>query len=185
VDEVEVPPTDDGGSKALDKEVESGREELTREILALAKEQVPRLGIELVDVRIKRINYVPSVQKQVFGRMISERERIAAQFRSEGEGESAEILGETERDLKQILSDARRQAEIIRGRADAEATAIYNDAYNADPEFYAFYRSLESYGKSLTEGTTLILSTDSDYFRYLRDIMDPEARGPSTPLAGD
>ena len=101
--------------------------------------------------------------------MIAERQRIAEQFRSEGQGRAAEIDGNTERELAQITSEARRQAELVRGEADAEATRIYNEAFGADPEFFSFFRSLESYSRSIGDKTTLFLGPESDYVRYLRD----------------
>ncbi len=152
------------------QEVTRGRGEIVESILDEAQKLVPGLGIELVDIRIKRVDYVQSVQEQVFNRMIAERQRIAEQFRSEGRGRANEIDGETERLLAEIRSEAQRDANIIRGRADAEATRIYNDAFGADPEFYAFFRTLESYSESLGKDVTLILRADSDYFRFLRSI---------------
>jgi len=144
------------------------------EILGVAREQMPRYGIELIDIRIKRVDYVQQVQEQVFQRMIAERQRIAGQFRSEGEGKAAEIEGETERMLAEIRSTAQRDAEIIRGKADAEATRIYNEAFGEDPEFYAFFRTLESYASTLGREVTFIIGADSDYFRYMRSIdADP------------
>ena len=145
---------------------QKGRAQLERDILATASQQMPDIGIELVDVRIKRINYIDSVGQQVEQRMISERQSIAARFRSEGEGRSQEILGNMQRELRQIESEAARQAEEIRGRADAEATRIYGEAYGQDPAFYAFSRTLESY-TSLGENTTLMIDAQSDFFRYL------------------
>jgi membrane protease subunit HflC len=153
----------------LMQEVQTGRAEMVRSILERAQQQMPELGIELVDIRIKRIDYVDAVQQRVFERMIAERQRIAEQFRSEGQGRAAEIDGETERRLSVIRSEALRQAEVIRGRADAEATAIYSAAFGADPEFYSFFRSLESYARSLGERTTVIIDLDSEYFRYLKN----------------
>jgi membrane protease subunit HflC len=155
------------------QEVKTGREEITRSILAQARRQMPELGIELVDIRIKRVDYVEAVQQRVFERMIAERQRIAEQFRSEGEGRAAEIDGATQRSLAEIQSEARRQAEVIRGRADAEAARIYSEAFGSDPEFYGFLRTLESYGRSLGNQSTLLLGADSDYFRYLRDHTPP------------
>lgn len=143
-----------------------GREKLEQEILAAAAKQTPELGIELVDVRLKRINYIDSVRAQVENRMISERQSIAERFRSEGMGRSQEILGEMQRELRTIRSDAERQAAEIRGKADAEATRIYGEAYGADPEFYAFMRTLESY-QALGPNTTLMLGGDSEFFRYI------------------
>ena len=147
-----------------------GRGQLERDMLAAAERLMPGLGIELVDVRIKRINYIDSVREQVESRMIAERQSIAARFRSEGEGRSQEILGEMERELRRISSEAERLAQEIIGRADAEATRIYGAAYGADPEFYAFFRTLESYGM-LGENTTLMIDADSDFFRYLQSTL--------------
>ena len=153
----------------LKKEVIRGREELTRTILAEARKVIPQYGIELVDVRIKRLNYVESVREKVYARMISERKRIAARFRSEGEGQSAEILGTMDKELRQIRSTAYRRAQEIRGKADAEATQVYGRAYNRNPEFYAFSRTLEAYKDGHNQNAVLILTTDSDYYRYLKD----------------
>lgn len=153
----------------LKKQVTRGREELTRTILAEARKVIPQYGIELVDVRIKRLNYIESVQEKVYARMISERKRIAARFRSEGEGRSAEILGTMDKELRQIRSVAYRRAQEIRGKADAEATRVYGDAYNRNPEFYAFSRTLEAYKEGQNKNSVLILTTDSDYYRYLKD----------------
>jgi membrane protease subunit HflC len=153
----------------LKKEVVRGREELTRTILVEAQKVIPQYGIELVDVRIKRLNYVESVREKVYARMISERKRIAARFRSEGEGRSAEILGTMEKELRQIRSAAYRRAQEIRGKADAEATQIYGRAYNRNPEFYAFSRTLEAYKDGQNKNSVLILTTDSDYYRYLKE----------------
>jgi len=158
---------------ALVKEVEVGRNELIRRIMEEASKEMPeKYGIELADVRIKRLNYITSVRKQVFNRMISERQRIAEQFRSEGEGAASRIRGETSRQLAEIRSEARREAEVIRGQADAEATRIYNDAFQQDPEFYAFSRTLESYAAVFGKGTTLVLDLESDFLQYMQDI-DP------------
>ena len=154
----------------LTKEIKTGREELVREIFEQASSQMAAMGIALEDIRIKRIDYVEAVQQRVFERMIAERQRIAEQFRSEGQGRAAEIDGDTERDLSKIRSEANRQAEIIRGQADADASRIYSEAYGADPEFYAFLRTLESYPNTVGPSSTLILGTDSEYFRYLRDV---------------
>jgi membrane protease subunit HflC len=149
----------------LKREIARGREEITRIILTEAQKIIPQYGIELVDVRIKRLDYVESVRKKVYERMISERKRIAAQFRSEGEGRSAEILGEMEKELRQIRSMAYRKVQEIQGRGDAQATLIYGQAYNRDPEFYAFLRTLESY----REGEHDNLTTDSDFYKYLKN----------------
>lgn len=156
--------------KLMDKP-QIGRKVLTRNILREAQRDMPeKYGIELLDVRIKRINYIPSVRKQVFDRMISERQRIAEQFRSEGQGEASRIEGDTSRELATIRSEARRKAEIIRGEADAEATIVYNKAFSADTEFYHFMRTLESYPQTLGKTTTLIMSSDNDYLQFIRSI---------------
>jgi len=147
--------------------IERGRQKIALEILKSAASRTEDLGIEILDLRFKRINYVEEVQKDVFARMIAERQRIAELFRSEGEGESARIRGERERELKRIQSEAYRTAQELRGKADAEATAIYADAYGRDESFYAFTRSLEVYEKTLDSSTTLILGTDSELLRYL------------------
>lgn len=162
--------------EALNKPIEIGRERLEREILAEAQRVTPQYGIELADVRIERLNYIPSVQQQVFARMISERERIAEQFRSEGEGEASRIRGDTARQLAEIRSEAERQAEVIRGAADAEASRVYAAAYGVDPEFYAFWRSLQSYRETLAHGAVLMLGADSEYLRYLQRLAPDEER---------
>jgi len=144
-----------------------GRKEITEEILAAAATAVGDLGIELLDLQFKRINYVAEVQQDVFARMIAERQRIASEFRSEGQGESARIQGERERDLARIQSEAFRSAEELRGTADAEATQVYADAYGSDASFYAFTKSLETYEKTMGSDTYFILGTDSELMRYL------------------
>ncbi len=147
-----------------------GREKITRAMLQSASKLTPEFGIELVDVRIKRINYVDSVLKKVFERMISERKRIAAQYRSEGEGEAARINGEMQKELKRISSEAFRTAQEVRGKADAKATKIYGDAYSRDPEFYSFSKTLELYREQEHNKTRMILTTDSDFYKYLKEI---------------
>ena len=162
----------------LKKEVTRGREEITRTILTEARKIIPQYGIELVDVRIKRLDYVESVREKVYARMISERKRIAARFRSEGEGRSAEILGTMEKELRQIRSTAYRRVQEVRGKADAEATRVYGGAYGRDPDFYAFSRTLEAYKEGQNKNSTLILTTNSDDYRYLKHAR------PSPPSAG-
>jgi len=147
-----------------------GREKITRAILAEASKAMPAFGMKLVDVRIKRINYVERVREKVYERMISERKRQAAKFRSEGEGKKAEIIGQMEKELKSIVSGAYRKAEEIRGDADAEATKIYGVAFNQDPEFYAFFKTLETYKEGVYDNAFVILGTDSDYYRFLKNI---------------
>jgi membrane protease subunit HflC len=151
------------------EEIQTGREEITREILQTAQGRVSDLGIELIDLRLKRINYVAEVQKDVFGRMIAERQRVAQRYRSEGQGEAARIKGERERDLAKIQFEAYRTAQSIRGDADAEATEIYAKAYGRDVTFYTFMKSLETYEQSLDSKSALILTTDSDLLRYLKN----------------
>jgi len=160
----------------LKKQVTRGREEITRTILAEARKVIPQYGIDLVDVRIKRLNYVESVREKVYERMISERKRVAAQFRSEGEGEAAEILGTMEKELRQIRSGAYRRAQEIRGKADAEATQVYGEAFSRDPEFFAFSETLEAYKGAQNPESVMILTTDSDYYRYLKSAAPERAR---------
>src|SRR5512139_3498542 len=150
------------------EKVVTGRDRLTRHILERAAGVVSEFGVELVDVQIKRINYVDEVQVKVFERMISERQRIAERSRSEGMGRSAEIRGQKERELKVIESEAYRRAQEIQGKADAEAAKIYAQAFGRDPEFYSFLRTLEAYRTSVDGSTSLFLGTDADFFRYLR-----------------
>lgn len=158
----------------LESAPKKGREELTREILQEASVIVRAYGLELIDVRIKRLNYIDDVRRTVEDRMISERERIAEQFRSEGQGRSAEIDGQTDRQVREIMAIAGRQAEEIRGRADAEATRIYGEAYGRDPEFYAFFRTLEAYRQTVGANSTLMLDANSDFFRYLQSVIPGE-----------
>ena len=152
---------------AILDEIQMGRQQIAAEILERAAGRTEDLGIELLDLRLKRINYVAEVQQDVFARMIAERQRIAAEFRSEGQGESARISGERERDLARIVSEAYRTAEEIRGTADAEATSIYGAAYNRDPDFYAFTKSLETYEETMDASTFFMLGTDSELLKYL------------------
>ena len=149
-------------------EVKTGRDGIAASILERVSEITPEFGVELKDVRIKRVNYVDEVQQKVFDRMIAERQRIASKYRSEGDGKSAEIRGQKERELKGIQSEAYRKAEETKGRADAEATRIYAQAYNLDPEFYSFMKTLETYRTTFDEKTVLLLTTESDYFKYLK-----------------
>jgi len=160
----------------LKKEITLGREGLTRAILAVVRKIAPQYGIEVVDVRIKRLNYVESVREKVYTRMISERKRIAARFRSEGEGRSAEILGNMDKELREIRSTAYRQVQEVRGKGDATATKIYGDAYGRDKEFYAFSRTLENLKAGKNANSVLVLTTDSDYYRYLKDASPSSTR---------
>jgi membrane protease subunit HflC len=148
--------------------IETGRDKIIQGVLEQAQPKLAKFGIELVDVKIKRINYVEEVQKSVFGRMIAERKQIAEKYRSEGMGEQRKILGEKERDLKRITSEAYRTAQEIKGKADAEATAIYAEAFGVDPQFYSFIKTLEVYGETMDKESSLVLSTDSDFLKYLK-----------------
>ena len=150
--------------------VDTGRLDIMAIILAEAQKRTSDLGIEILDVRFKRINYNREVQRTVYQRMIAERTRIAERFRSEGLGESARIRGEKERELKAIQSDAFRQAQEIKGRADAEASAIYATAYNRDAEFYRFYKTMEVYPTTLDKDAWLVLTTEGDFFKYIDSV---------------
>ncbi len=153
--------------------IKSGRGDITRSIIEAAKPRLLELGIDLIDLRFKRINYVEEVRQKIFERMISERQRIADKFRSEGQGEAAKILGEKERELKRIQSEAYRTAQEIKGKADAEATAIYASAYNQSKqarEFYRFLKTMETYRTTMTDKDWLVLSTKSDFFKYLQRL---------------
>jgi len=151
------------------EQIAEGRYKITRDILSQASPVAETYGIELVDVRVKRINYVQEVLDKVYERMISERRRIAERSRSEGEGRAAEIRGQKERELNRITSEAYKRAQEIRGRADAEATRVYADAYGRGPEFYSFMQTLATYETTVDEKTWLVLSTDGDFYRYLKN----------------
>ena len=146
-----------------------GRDKISQMVHDDAAKITPQYGIELTDVMLKRVNYIESVRLKVYDRMISERKRIAAEKRSTGEGRKAEIQGRVDRELQEITSAAKREATEIRGEADAEATRIYAQAYGSNPEFFAFQKSLESYRNIITKNTSLVLSADSDLFRYLEN----------------
>lgn len=150
-----------------------GREKIEREIFEKAAGKLTDFGIELLDVRFKRVNYNTSVQSRIFSRMISERQQIAERFRSEGEGEAAKILGKKERDLLEIESEAYKAVQEIRGEADAKATEIYAKAFNQNAEsidFYEFSKTMETYPDMLDESSTLILTTGSDIFKFLKNV---------------
>jgi len=147
-----------------------GRDQFSQAVLSNVAAVAKDFGIEIIDVLVKRINYTDKVRDTVYARMISERQRIAEQIRSEGEAQKAEIMGNMEKQLKQIQSDAYRQAEEIKGNADAVATKIYGDAYNKDPEFYAFLTTLDSYKKVLGNNTRLVIQTDSPIYSYIKSI---------------
>jgi membrane protease subunit HflC len=147
-----------------------GRQAIADSIFALAKVKVAEYGIKLIDVRIKRLNYNQEVQAKVFERMISERNKIAAKYLSEGKGNSSEILGKMQRELDQIQSEAYQKAQEIKGKADALAINIYANAYNRDPEFYEFLKTLETYEKTIDNKNTIIMTTDSDYYKFLKKM---------------
>jgi membrane protease subunit HflC len=174
MDTVEIGREDESQAPRDTYAIEIGRGEITRGILEQAQPKLAAFGIELVDVKIKRINYVEQVRKSVYGRMIAERKQIAEKFRSEGKGEARKILGEKERDLKRITSEAYRTAQEIKGEADAKATAIFAEAFSADPEFYSFTKTLEIYNEAMDQNSELILTTDSEFFKYLKGYMDSE-----------
>jgi membrane protease subunit HflC len=154
--------------EVISVKIETGRDKIAQMILEKSSLITPEIGIELRDVRIKRVNYVTAVQQEVFNRMIAERQRIAAKYRSEGDGESAKVRGEKERELLKIRSEAYRAAQEIKGKADAEATSIYAKAYNLDPEFYQFMKTLETYIATMDKETVLVLTTNTEFLRYLK-----------------
>jgi len=154
------------------KAIKVGRSKISREILTNASKRTKELGIELLDLRFKRINYIEAVRKKIYEQMITERKRIADRFRSQGQGEASKILGAKDRELKRIQSEAYRTSQEIIGKADAKATAIYAKAYNQSPEarkFYAFIKTLETYRNTVSEKDLLILSTGNDYFKFLKN----------------
>ena len=164
----EVEETADMGTTEASKPITTGRTKITQAILDKSRPIVANWGIELVDVQIKRVNYVQDVQQKVFERMISERQRVAQRSRSEGQGKAAEIRGQKERELKGIQSEAYRKAQEIMGKADGESTRIYAEAYSRDPELYQFLKTMETYRKTFAQDTTLILSTEGEFFKYLK-----------------
>ena len=183
-------PSGSGGLGSLPP-IRHGRLELERNIKKSSVEKLAELGIELMDVRFKRINYNGQVLERIYARMVSERQQIAQRFRSEGEGEAARIMGKKERDLAEIESKAYKQVQQLQGEADAEATRIYAEAFNQGPqatEFYGFTKTLETFKTVLGGDSTIILSTDSDLFRLLKKaqpaaVAPPSPAAPSTPSA--
>jgi membrane protease subunit HflC len=149
-------------------EVKMGRVMITKGIMEQAQPKLEKFGIELVDVKFKMLNYVEEVQKSVYGRMIAERKQIAEKFRSEGKGEARKIEGDMEKTLKEITSEAYRKAQEAKGKADAEATRIYAEAYGKDPEFYSFVQTLDTYKETMDKDTSLILSTDSEFMKLFQ-----------------
>jgi modulator of FtsH protease HflC len=162
--------------------IKFGRAVLEREIFTASKPKLEEYGIELLDMRLKRVIYNPAVAAKIFQRMVSERQQIASRYRSEGEGEAAKILGQRERDLKQVESEAYRQVQAIEGKADAEASAIYASAYNQSPEardFYAFLRSMETYRTAFDRGTSMVLTTEDGFLRFLKGEFPNASKEPS------
>jgi membrane protease subunit HflC len=162
--------------------IQKGRKLVEREIFAAASDKVRVFGIELLDIRFKRINYNDSVRPKIYDRMISERRQIAERFLSEGNGEAARIRGNRMRELNKIQSEAYRQVEEIRGVADAKAAEIYAKAYNQSPEaadFYEFTRTMQAYKSIIADNTTLVLSTDSDLFKFLKGMTPDRDRQPA------
>lgn len=179
----EAAPADDAGQINRLLPITLGRTAIEKEIVEKSAPKLKDFGIELIDVRFMRVNYNPGVSAKVHERMMSERQQIASRFRSEGEGEAAKIIGSKERDLRQIESESYRQVQVIRGEADAKASEIYARAYGGSAEaaeFHQFLRTMESYRKTLDKDTTLLLSTDSDLFRYLKQ-SSPAPRPASKP----
>lgn len=162
-------------------QVTMGRERILTAIIAQARPKLQDFGIQLVDVKIKRVNYVESVRKSVYGRMIAERKQMAEKYRSEGQGAARKIEGDRDKELKKITSEAYQKAQEIMGKADAEATKIYAEAYRKDPEFYSFLKTLETYKKTMDKDTSLVLSTRSDLYQYLKGYE----MGSSKRLPGD
>ncbi|MCG8633572.1 MAG: protease modulator HflC [Desulfobacterales bacterium] len=148
--------------------VDIGRAQIAEQIEKQAREKLAEFGIEVVDVKIKRINYIDSVRRSVYDRMIAERNQIAEKFRAEGKGEASNIRGEKEKQLQVIKSEAYREAQAIKGKADAKATQVYAEAYGQDPEFYAFLKTMELYKSTLEKDSTMVLSTDSELMKYLK-----------------
>jgi len=168
--ETEVEEADVSLAEEALERIEVGRNTLEGLILERASRLAPQYVIELVDVRIKRINYVKEVRDKVYDRMIAERKRAAERYRSEGLGKSAEISGQLAKELKLITSEAYRKAQVLKGKADAEAVTIYGQAYNQDPDFYSFVKTLETYRNTIDENSTIILTTDADYYKYLKGL---------------
>ena len=159
--------SDDLPAEEENRHVAFGRAALEKEVLTAAAARTSDLGIEILDFRFKRINYEDGVRREVYNRMISERQRIAEQYRSEGAGEAARINGDKDRDLKTITSEAYRQSQEIKGRADAKAADIYAKAYNRDAEFYRFLKTMDVYKTAFDKDTILLLGTKGEFLRYL------------------
>lgn len=160
----------DENRKRIQYDIDLGRDEITKRIVDQAGKKLSQFGIGLVDVKIKRINYVEDVRKAVYNRMIAERNQIAEKYRSEGKGEASNIRGEKEKELQVIQSQAYKKAQTLKGEADAKATKIYADAYGVDPDFYEFLKAMDVYKETMEKDSTLILSTDSDFMKYFKGL---------------
>jgi membrane protease subunit HflC len=167
-EQAEITAQDD--VEPFEYKINTGREKLSREILKASQPKLEKFGIELIDVKIKRVNYVQKVQDSVYDRMVAERNQMAEKIRSEGRGEAFRIEGDKEKELKLIQSDAYRTAQEIKGKADAEATTVYAEAYNMDPEYYSFTKALEVYRTSFNDKSKVVMSTNSEFLRYLKDF---------------
>jgi membrane protease subunit HflC len=152
------------------REITTGRQKIVKKILEQAFPKLNELGIVVVDVQIKRLNYVEEVRTSVYGRMIAERKQIAEKFRSEGQGEARKIEGNRGKELKRITSEAYRTAQEVKGKADAESTRIYAQAYSKDPGFYSFLKTLDVYKETMDKDSSLVLSTDSDFLKYFKSL---------------
>ena len=162
----------DENRKRVQYKINLGRDEITKRIVTQARSKLAQFGIELVDVKIKRINYIENVRQAVYNRMIAERNQIAEKYRAEGMGEASNIRGEKQKELQVIKSQAYKDSQTIKGKADATATKIYADAYSKDPEFYAFVKTMEVYKETLRKDTSLVLSTNSDFMKYFKGIEE-------------
>ncbi len=161
----------DENRKRIPYKIELGREEITKQIVKQARTKLLPFGIELVDVKIKRINYIENVRQAVYNRMIAERNQIAEKYRAEGKGEASNIRGEKEKELQVIKSQAYKTSQTLKGKADAQATQIYADAYSVDPGFYEFLKTMDVYKATMQKDSTLILSTDSEFMKYFKGIQ--------------
>ncbi len=160
----------DESRKRIQYKINLGRDEITKRIVKQASEKLSPFGIELVDVKIKRINYIENVRQAVYNRMIAERNQIAEKYRAEGKGEASNIRGEKEKELQVIKSQAYKTSQTLKGKADAKATQIYADAYGIDPEFYEFLKAMDVYKMTMTKESTLVLSTNSDFMKYFKGL---------------
>lgn len=159
----------EGSDERVVKEITTGRKAIIKGVLEQASPKLAEFGIQLVDVKIKRLNYVDEVQQSVYARMIAERKQIAEKFRSEGKGEASRIAGNREKELKRITSEAYKVSQEIKGKADAEAAAIFAEALGRDPEFFSFLKTLDIYRETMDKNTNLVLSTDSEFLQYLKE----------------